>query len=91
MKGVNDSTPYKSKDVMGIYGNSKDYKIAKLKRDFGDKEVMDVIADNDYTMATQVQRHFGVGKDKMSAVERVVRAYERLDEAEQNKFKKEIK
>jgi len=47
---VGVSKPYETENVS--FGNSQDYKIAKLKRDFGENEVMEAIADNGYTKAT---------------------------------------
>jgi len=38
---IDDSTPYRMENVRGEYGNSQDYKISKLKRDFGEKELME--------------------------------------------------
>ncbi len=60
--------------------------IAKLARDFGKEEVADAIKDNGYTKATQVERHFGVGKPLMSPVIKVMRQYTRLSDAEKEEF-----
>ena len=67
-------------------GTSFTYRIAKLKRDFGESEVMQAIEENSYTKASQVERHFGVGKPLLSPVEKLVRAYSRLSDQEKKEF-----
>ncbi len=72
-------------------GNSQDYKISKLKRDFGEEEVMEAIKDNGYTKATQVERHFGVGTKLKTDLEKVITAHEKLSREDKETFLKIVK
>ncbi len=64
--------------------------IAKLERDFGEEEVKKAIKDHGYKKAIEVARHFGTPDTRMSKTDRVVNAYLRLTNEEQEEFKGKI-
>ena len=69
-------------------GTSKEYRLAKLKRDFGEEAVIE--AAKTHKTASALERHFGVGKPLLTPIERLERAFTRLSEEEKADFLKRI-
>lgn len=78
---------YKNENVMIIdqQGNSAAYRIAKLKRDYPD--VAARIAAGEFKTVSEAERSIGLRPPKMTALERVQRAYAKLDENDRNAFR----
>lgn len=57
------------------HGTSKEYRLAKLKRDFGEEAVLE--AAKKHKTVSALERHFGVGKPLLTAVERLEMAFNR--------------
>ena len=65
-------------------GNSKEYRIAKLKRDY--PEIAERLINGEFKTVAAAERAAGIGKPKMTAVEKVVKAFDRLSDEEKAEF-----
>jgi len=76
---------YKTENVtLTDRGNSTDYRTAKLKRDHPD--VAKRLVDGEFKNVSEAERAAGIGRKKMSAVEKVFNAYNRLGDSEKDEF-----
>ena len=88
--GVNQYGLDKNKNVKSTErgGNSQDYRLAKLKRDFGEERVLGL--SKECKTVAEMERKLGVGKPLKTPVEKLLAAFERLSDKEREIFKKEI-
>jgi hypothetical protein len=70
------------------YGNSSTYRIGKLKRDHPD--VARRLEAGEFKTVAEAERAAGIGRPKMTPVEKVKRAYSKLSDDEKHRFLDEI-
>ena len=87
--GVNRYRPAKNENgISKIGSNSSTYRLAKLKRDFGEERVLGL--SKECKTVAEMERKLGVGKPLKTPVEKLLAAFERLSDKEREIFKKEI-
>ena len=75
-------------DPSGMGGTSKKYRIAKLKRDHPD--VVQRLMDGEFKTVSAAERAAGIERPLMSKVDKLLRAFDRLDDDEQFEFTERI-
>lgn len=90
--GNGRSRPDKNENIRSTsdqYGTSQPYRIAKLKRDY--PAIAERLQSGEFRNVREAERAAGLNvPPKLSRVRKLIRAYDRLTESEQNEFREAI-
>jgi len=81
--GVSKPSKSENRNIKG--GSNQRYRIAKLKRDY--PEIAFRMEQGEFTTVSAAERAAGILGPKMSTVEKLVRAYDRLSDSEKQEYR----